>query len=440
MTKLKTEFAICATNYNKELKALVSENKDFVIDNITLDQLHGGLRDVISLITDTSSVDSEKGLTIRGHTIEDLCTTVPKNAWNSQEPLAEYMIHVLLLGKIPTIEDINLIRQDLIQRNKVPSYVFDILNKLPSNASPMVQFTTAISALETESIFNKAYHDGIKKDVYWEYIYEDSMNIIAMIPSIVSYIYNKNYNNGKHVEFDTNLDWSGNLAQMLGDKESSHNSLMKEFMRLYVALHTDHEGGNASANTCHLIGSTLASPYASLAGAMHSLSGPLHGLACQSSLEWLNELMSHHSGAPTVEETTKYIHESLEQGRVVPGYGHAVLRKTDPRFTSFMNFGKQHNLTSPLLETVWSVYEVAPKVLGSIGKIKNPFPNVDAHSGALLNYFGIKNPDFYTVLFGASRTIGVLIQQIWDRATMQPITRPKSVTLDYIKTQIKNSK
>ena len=118
---------------------------------------------------------------------------------------------------------------------------------------------------------------------------------------------------------------------------------------------------------------------------------------------------------------------------MVPGYGHAVLRKTDPRFTAQMEFGRQHMPDDALVNTVWRIYEVVPPILSSLGKVKNPWPNVDAHSGALLVHYGMVEYEFYTVLFGVSRALGVLASLCWDRALGMPLERPKSVTTELVK-------
>ena len=208
----------------------------------------------------------------------------------------------------------------------------------------------------------------------------------------------------------------------------------RELMRLYMTIHADHEGGNVSAHTTHLVGSALADAYQSLAAGMNGLAGPLHGLANQEVIKWIFEMREKlGSEMPTKEQIAEYVQETLKSGKVVPGYGHAVLRKTDPRFTAQMEFGKKHMPDDPLVQTVWNIYEVVPPILKSLGKIKNPWPNVDAHSGALLVHYGLVEYEFYTVLFGVSRALGVLASLIWDRALGFAIERPKSVTTELVK-------
>ena len=151
-------------------------------------------------------------------------------------------------------------------------------------------------------------------------------------------------------------------------------------------------------------------------------------------IKWIFELQKElGTDLPSKEQITEYVKQTLSAGKVVPGYGHAVLRKTDPRFTAQMEFGKKHMPDDHLVQTVWNIYETVPPILQSLGKIKNPWPNVDAHSGALLVHFGLVEYEFYTVLFAVSRALGVLASLCWDRALGFPLERPKSITTQSVK-------
>jgi len=285
-------------------------------------------------------------------------------------------------------------------------------------------------ALQTESNFAKEYAKGINKKDYWNPVYDDAMDLIARLPRIAAYIYRRKYKNNEHIQPNGLLDWAGNFAHMLGYEDET----FKELMRLYMTIHADHEGGNVSAHTTHLVGSALSDPFLSFAAGMNGLAGPLHGLANQEVIKWIFELQKEiGTEAPTKEQIADYVQKTLAAGKVVPGYGHAVLRKTDPRFTAQMEFGKKHMPDDPLVNTVWNVYDTVPTILASLGKVKNPWPNVDAHSGALLVHYGMKEYEFYTVLFAVSRALGVLASLCWDRALAFPLERPKSVTTESVK-------
>jgi citrate synthase len=336
----------------------------------------------------------------------------------------------MLMGQLPSDEDVVEVSNQWARRSNVPKHVFDMLDSLPANTHPMTQFSMAVMALQTESIFAAAYRKGISKKEYWDPMYEDVMNLIARLPRVAAYIYRKNYKNNVHIEPDPKLDWAANFAHMLGYDDYD----FKRLMRLYLTIHADHEGGNVSAHSTHLVGSALSDAYLSFAAGMNGLAGPLHGLANQEVVRWLLDLRNYYDGAaPSKEQIHEYVTRTMEAGKVVPGYGHAVLRKTDPRFTAQMDFASKYMPDDDMCQIVRNVYEVVPPILSNIKKIKNPWPNVDAHSGALLIHYGMTEYDFYTVLFGVSRALGVLSSLLWDRALGHPIERPGSVTTEGMK-------
>jgi citrate synthase len=255
------------------------------------------------------------------------------------------------------------------------------------------------------------------------------MNLLARLPALAAGVYRIRYEKGDPIPADPSLDWSENYAHMLGIDSAEFADLM----RLYMVLHCDHEGGNVSAFAAHVVASALSDPYYAVSAGLSGLAGPLHGLANQECLRFVLGVMDRFGGPPTTEQMEAFTWETLKSGRVVPGYGHAVLRATDPRFTSFHQFGKKHFPEDPVFKTVDVGFEVIPRVLQEHGKAANPWPNVDAGSGALLYHYGIKEMRYYTVLFSVSRAMGICAQLVTSRAVMEPITRPKSVSTGWIK-------
>ncbi len=245
-------------------------------------------------------------------------------------------------------------------------------------------------------------------------------------------IYRNTFHDGKISASDPSLDWAANFAQMMGFKTPQ----FAELMRLYLSIHTDHELGNVSAHATHLVGSALADPYLSYTAGMTGLAGPLHGLANQEVVEWLFEFREKYfkdNADPTTSQMEEACWATLNAGHVIPGYGHAVLRRTDPRYTCQREFALKHLPNDPLFKLVSKLYDVVPRVLTAHGKTQNPWPNVDAHSGVLLQHYGLKEMNFYTVLFGVSRAIGVLSNLTLARIMGLPIERPKSMTMDAIR-------
>lgn len=436
MDSLKEKFIAKAQPMAAEIKALIKEKGDVKIGEYTVAQVYQGMKGMIGLVTETSKLDPEEGIRFRGYTIPELRSQLPKAPNGGTEPLPEGIFYLMLTGELPTQDDVHDVSNNWARRSIVPKHVLDCLDKLPSNTHPMTMFSIGVMAMQTESLFASAYRKGISKKEYWDYVYEDSMNLIARLPRIAAYIYRKKYKGDQHIEPDPKLDWAANIAHMMGYEDFN----VKRLMRMYMTIHADHEGGNVSAHSTHLVGSALSDPYLSFAAGMNGLAGPLHGLANQEVIIWILKMREELGGGlPSKQQIADYIKKTLEAGRVVPGYGHAVLRKTDPRFSAQQDFYQKYikpNGTDDLCEIVGMVYEVAPPILEGTGKIKNPWPNVDAHSGALLMHYGITEFDFYTVLFGVSRSLGVLASLIWDRALGHPIERPGSVTTEGIKKKI----
>ncbi|GGB15992.1 citrate (Si)-synthase, eukaryotic [Puia dinghuensis] len=433
MANTKERFKEKADGVAAEIKDILKEHGSKKIGEVTLSQIYQGMRGITGLVTETSLLDAQEGIRFRGFSIPELQQKLPK-ANGGTEPLPEGLFHLMLLGELPTEEDVHDITANWQRRSHVPNHVFAAIEALPKDSHPMTQFVIAIMALQTESKFADRYAKGMAKKDYWEAVFDDSMDLIARLPRVAAYIYRRKYKDEDHIHPDGLLDWAGNFAHMLGYEDET----FRELMRLYMTIHADHEGGNVSAHTTHLVGSALSDPYLCLAAGMNGLAGPLHGLANQEVIKWILE-MREELGVelPSSAQIDAYVRKTLSEGRVVPGYGHAVLRKTDPRFSAQMAFGKRHLPDDPLVQTVWNIYETVPPILQSLGKIKNPWPNVDAHSGALLVHYGLVEYEFYTVLFGVSRALGVLASLCWDRALGFPLERPKSVTTELVKDWLK---
>ncbi len=430
MDPLKAKFAEKALAVFTEFRAFMKAHGDTVVGEITLAQIQKGARGVKYMITETSELSAEEGIRFRGYSIPELKKLLPKVEGDT-EPLPEGIFYLMLTGDIPTREDVDWLTAEWRKRSTVPQHVFDVLEAFPKETHPMTQFSTAILSMQPDSHFAKAYAEGVNKKDYWSYMYEDVMDLAARLPRIAAYIYRKTFHNGDHIDPDPSLDWAANLAHMLGVSDSPD---FKSLMRLYLTIHADHEGGNASAHATHLCGSTLSDAYYSLSSGINALAGPLHGLANQEVIKWVLAMRAHcGTDRPSKEQLADYARKTIAEGRVIPGYGHAVLRIPDPRFTAQMEFAKKYFPDDELVNVIWDLFDVIPKVLQEKPRIKSPWPNVDAHSGATLMHYGLKEFNFYTVLFGVSRALGVMASLCWSRALGFPIVRPKSISLQWMK-------
>ncbi|MAZ55889.1 MAG: citrate (Si)-synthase, eukaryotic [Flavobacteriales bacterium] len=426
MKNLKIKFEEKIDQSRQRVKTLVSEYGDKIVGEISLRQIYSGMRGMLSMVTETSKLDPNEGIRFRGYSLPEIQDVLPR-AKDSNQPLPEGMFYLMLIGELPTDQDVKLISSELEKRSDVPNYVFNVINDLPKDMHPMTQFSIAILALRNESQFTQSYRNGMNKSQYWDPTFEDALNLIAKLPRIAAYIYRRNYHNEDHISPLPNLDWSANFAHMLGFS----NSEFTDLIRLYMTIHSDHEGGNVSAHTSHLVGSALSDAYLSFSAGMNGLAGPLHGLANQEVVKWLLSMKKElGGGVPSRDQIAKYVQKTLDEGKVIPGFGHAVLRKTDPRYTAQREFALKYLPDDELFLLVSRVFEVVPSILEATGKVKNPWPNVDAHSGILLLKYGMKEYDFFTVLFGVSRSLGIMSQLIWSRALGMPIERPGSTTTD----------
>jgi citrate synthase len=411
--------------WRERIKSLAKEHADVVVDTVTVGQIVGGMRDIKSLLSDVSFVDPAEGIRFRGLSIPELLKALPK-ARGGKMPLVGGLYYLLMAGEVPTKEQAQEVESEWAKRAELPDYIYKMLKVMPKDTHPMILLCQAIMALERDSAFAKKYHTGMKKDVYWEPALEDSMDLTAKLPVIAAFIYRyKYFGEKKRPKYNPKLDYGANFARMMGVSDKKGYA---ELSRLYFILHSDHESGNVSAHATHLAGSSLADIYFAFSAGLSGLAGPLHGLANQECLGWLLEVQKKFGGVPSRDDLYKFAWDTLNGGQVIPGYGHAVLRVPDPRYTAQMEFAKKHFPDDELVRLADLVFDVVPTVLKEQGKAKNPAPNVDAISGTLQYYYGVREFDFYTVLFGVGRALGVTANYVWARALGMPIERPKSLT------------
>lgn len=423
MATLQKRLAEIIPALRDEIKGITKTHGEIKISDVTISQAYGGMRGVKGMICDTSVVNADTGLVIRGIPIMELTDKLP-----------EEIFYLLLTGEMPDKAAVKALQKDYADRCKVPKYVWDVLEAMPKDSHPMAMLNTAILVMERDSEFRKEYDKGMRKEDYWKPMLEDSLNMLAKLPVIAAGIYRMRFNKGKRISPKKDLDWGANFAHMLGIKDKKGD--FAKLIQLYLTLHCDHEGGNVSAFSCHTVGSALSDAYYSVSAGLNGLAGPLHGLANQECLGWVLETRKKFNGVPSDEDLYKFSWDTLNSGQVIPGYGHAVLRITDPRFTAFLAFGKKYIPEDEVFQLVAKVFDVVPKVLAEQGKVKDPWPNVDAGSGALLYHYGLTEFPYYTVLFAVSRAMGMLAQLIYNRAIGTAITRPKSVSTQWIKKQI----
>lgn len=402
-----------------EVRDLIASGGDSVISQVNLKQAFGGMRGVKGFVCDTSAVSPEKGLIIRGQPLLEIINILP-----------EEVFYLLLTGELPDQTALEDLQDQYTLYTMVPDYVWDVLEAMPKESHPMTMLNTGILVMQEDSVFKQKYNEGLSKSEYWEPILEDGIRLIAKLPALAAGIYRMQFNKGERIPPDNGLDWASNFAHMTGIEDP--DSSFRKLMQIYLMVHCDHEGGNVSAFAAHTVASALSDPYYAVSAGLNGLAGPLHGLANQECLKFVLAVRDHFKKLPEKDELVQYCWDWLKSGRVIPGYGHAVLRCPDPRYVAFMDFGREHIKNDDVFSIVSLLYDVVPGVLQEQGKAKNPWPNVDAASGSLLYYYGLTEYKYYTVLFSISRAMGMVAQMVINRALGIPITRPKSVTTEWL--------
>ncbi len=359
--------------WRERIKALAKDHADVIVDEVTVGQITGGMRDIKSLLTDVSYVDSGEGIRLRGMTIPEVLKKLPK-ARGGKMPLVGGLYYLLIVGDIPTKEEALAVEAEWAKRADIPDYVYKMLKDMPKDTHPMILLTQAVMSLGVNSSFAKKYKEGMKKDMYWEPALEDSLNLTAKLPVLAAFIYRyKYFGEKKKPKYNPKLDYGANFARMMkvADKKA-----YAELSRLYFIMHSDHESGNVSAHATHLVGSSLADIFFAFSAGLAGLAGPLHGLANQECLAWYQDVLKQFNGVPTRDDLYKFAWDTLNSGKVIPGYGHAVLRVPDPRFTAFMAFGRANFPDDELIRLADMVFDVVPTVLKEQGKAKKVSCNI----------------------------------------------------------------
>lgn len=419
MSELKAVLVEKIPEWRREVQRLLKNYPDVEISQITVWHLFRGLRNVRSIICNTSFVDPQKGLLIRGYPLLELVDKTP-----------EEVFFLLCTGDLPDQQSLLELQDDLRERSSVPDYVWQIIHQIPDETHPMAIISICLLSMQKESVFWKRYLEGMPKENYWEATLEDSLNIIARLPVLAAGIYRQKLLNEDVIEPHPTLDLASNFAYMLGSPDN--NEMFVNFIKRFMIVHSDHEGGYVGVHSSRLVNSALSDLYYSISSGINGLAGPIHGLANQQMVKYALQILKKFNGIPGNNDLKEFIWNDVRNGKIIPGFGHAVLRGEDPRFLALYEIGKKAYPDEIVFRLVDKLIQVVPPVLSEHGKIMNPNPNIDAISGALLYHFGIKELDFYTVMFAASHVLGICAQLIYNQAIFYPLVRPRSVTTAWL--------
>jgi citrate synthase len=385
-------------------------NVSDVLFTVTEDTLETGLRGVPVGYCTTSKVDPQKGLHYVGLPIHELSDKDP-----------EEVIFLLVFKRFPRdAAELKEFTDDLKSRWHCRERVWATMRALPTTGHPMKWFIHVLNALGMETGSTGDYR-------------EDALNIIANLPLAVAGLFRLRAGWGEPIAPNPELGYIENFVHMLGvpGLDEAGTATLTRLMRVFEILHLDHGGGNLSTFSGKAVASGAADMYESLVGAMAALAGPKHGKANQECLEFVNQCLKEVDEL-TEEGVAKMVRQRLNNKQLIFGFGHAVLRVEDPRATVFCDLGDELCPETDTFKMVQLLRKVVPGILMENPKISNPYPNVDLASGSLLTSCGLTDPEYYTVLFGMSRCVGIAIQIVYERQEARlgkgtPIIRPKYI-------------
>ena len=384
----------------------MTEPKSEVLLEITKDHLETGMRGYPIGYCTTSTVDPVKGLFYISQSVEKLVEWEP-----------ERVIYLLYYGKEPTDQELQAFTGDLRKRSYCSPELVKRIRMLPVKGHPMKLFAAAL--LLCGMVEGSA---GYR---------EDCLNLIAKVPEIAAQVINYHAGWGQCKPSKPELGYIENFTQMLNLPNGDNDELTKAF-KLFNILHYDHGGGNLSTFVGKAVASSLEDMYGSMAAAMCALAGPRHGKANEDCLEFVQQTIDQLGPDATADQLESFIRKRLAENQLIFGFGHAVLRVEDPRAAVLYAAAESNYPDHPLIKTACLLRKVAPKILRENPKISDPYANVDAISGPLLSAAGFPYPQYFTVLFGLSRTVGISIQIVYERCEARggkgtPIVRPKYI-------------
>lgn len=377
-----------------------------VLFEIKEENLETGLRGYPIGYCTTSTVDPTKGLFYGGKSVESLAYKKPLE-----------VVYLLYYGKEGTPNEVQAFKDDLYKRSRCKPELLQAIQKLPRTGHPMKLFSSAVllaGMFESTGDYR-----------------EDCLNLIAKIPSIAATTINFHAGFGGCKPFNPHLGYMENFTEMLNVPSADPVKLQEAF-KLFDVLHFDHGGGNLSTFVGKAVASGLEDMYGSMAAALCALAGPRHGKANQECLEFIQELIAEVGENASESEVQAVLEKRLANNQLIYGFGHAVLRIEDPRAAVIFDYINKHFPDNPLVKMCTMLRHVAPEILKKNPKISNPYPNVDLVSGTLLVASGFPYPEYFTLLFGMSRTVGIAIQIVYERCEARegkgtPIVRPKYI-------------
>ncbi len=349
-----------------------------------------GLEGVVAANTALSFVDGENGrLYYQGFDIDELAGRVS----------FEDVFQLLLFGKLPTKEQLDSIRSELVSMMQLPGQVYDLLKLSPPNSNPMVVLRTAVSALGG---FDP---DGGKNTEAANL--RKAKRILAQVATIVASLH-RIRTNQPILSADAKLGFAENFLYMFRGQAPTKEE--RQAFDAILVLHADH-GLAASTFAARVTISTLAGMHSAITAALASLKGPLHGGANRKVMEMLQEIQ-------TPEKVDSYIDGMLSEGQRIMGFGHRVYKTQDPRSMHLRKFSEDLCVKTGMSH----LFDISHNIEASVLKRKGMRPNVDFYSGTVQKALGIPK-EYFTCIFAVARTAGWIahiMEQFRDNRLIRP--------------------
>ncbi len=351
-----------------------------------------GLRDVAAAETKISFVDPMGTLYYLGYNIDALVDHV----------CYEEVVYLLLHGKLPTKNELDQLRAQLISEMQLPEAVISSIKSFPHSSHPMEVLRTEISHL--------SMYDPDDDSTYEQAARRQAIRLVAKVPTIVAALYRLRTKK-RLVSPNPKSEFAENFLYLFRGKPA--DSEEKEAIDRFMTLHADH-GFNASTFAARVAASTNSDLYSAVTCAVGTLKGPLHGGASEKVMYMLDDIN-------TEEEVEAYIQGMLDDQKKIMGFGHRVYRAEDPRTKHLREIAE--NLSNRT--DTRNLYKLSLRIENVVHEKKKIFPNVDFYAAVTLNALGVPF-QFFTPFFASSRISGWtahIIEQYKDAVLLRPSSK-----------------
>lgn len=375
-----------------------------VLFEITKELLETGMHRFPVGFCTTSRVDPNKGLYYSDHPVSSLASWEP-----------EQVLYLLDFGREGSKTEVSAFSHELYARGKCSDRTLDYIHRLPRFGHPM--------RLLSQALLIAGVIEG--KNDYWE----DYLDLIARIPEIVATVIN--YHAGWEGEKKSNpsLGYIENFVYLLNTPYIDHSQLT-HVLKLFNIFHYDYGGGELSTFVGKVVASGLEEMYGSISASINALAGPRHGKATQNGLGFVEDALQDLGPDTNLKKVEHWVRQRILHEQEIYGFGQPLLLVEDPRASLLYQVAEEMFPEDPLCRIAHLLRIAAPAVLKEDLKNVNPYPNVEAISGVLLAAAGFPYSDYFAVLFGMSRVVGIARQIVYERCEARsgrgtPIVHPK---------------